>query len=211
MIDGVLGDGCWEDFSHTGVAEDFARLTENVPAPISTRVSFTHDDVNLYIAVDCEEPHTDRLEREPSGGSVNYQREEVIEFRFNAPGQGTFFNQLMVTPSGKQRHCWFSVEEGGGRELDHIDWAAQTSVVPGHWYVELAVPFKALGTDSPKDGEQWQMNVLRFRHMDGSDVWPDRALWEEASCWSCPDRPRRRLAPPGAKALRCRIRTRSSC
>jgi len=175
VIDGVLGDDCWQNFSNTGVADEFVKFTENVPAPIRTRVSLTHDDTNLYIGVDCEEPCTERLAGESPGEKVDYHREDLIELRFSAPGQGTFFNQLMVTASGKLQHCWFSVEEGGSKELDHIDWQAKTSVVSGHWYAELAVPFAVLGTHAPEAAESWQMNVIRFRYTEGREV----------SCWSC--------------------------
>ena len=33
LIDGVLADDCWQDFTHSGVAADFTLCTEVTPAP----------------------------------------------------------------------------------------------------------------------------------------------------------------------------------
>ena len=175
VIDGILDDGCWQDFANSGVADEFVKFTENTPAAVKTRVLLTHDGVNLYIAVDCEEPLVEKLSDAPAGEPVNYHKEDLVEFRFSAPGQGTFFNQLMVAASGRQQHCRFSVEEGGSKALDTIEWDAATSVAGGHWYLEMAVPFRSLGTASPEPGEKWELNVIRYRYTEGKDI----------SCWSC--------------------------
>ena len=175
VISGILDDACWQDFSNSGVAADFVEFTENCPAEIGTRVLITRDDANLYIAADCDEPQAEKLQGMEAEGAVNYQKEEVLELRLSAPDQGTFFNQLMVTASGRQRHCWFSVEEGGSKVLDSIEWEAATTVGSGHWYVEMAVPFKSLRAEPPASGEKWQMNIIRHRHLGPSGV----------SCWSC--------------------------
>ena len=175
LIDGRLDDECWQDFSNTGIADEFVRFTEAVPAPTQTRVSITRDDEALYVAIDCDEPRAEDLPAGPPEAGIDYQRDEVVELRFSAPGQGTFFNQLMVTPDGRTFQAWFSVEEGGCRVLDEVEWEAKTSVIPGHWYVEMRVPFSALGSAAPKPGERWQMNVIRYRCLEGREV----------SCWSC--------------------------
>jgi len=177
VIDGVLSDECWQDFSRTGIADDFVDFTEMVPAPVRTRVSMTYDDANLYIGVDCEEPATGSLVATRKDGEREYavKQDDAIEIRLNAPGQGTFFNQLCVNASGNRFHAWFSVEEGGSEVLESIAWEAKTSVTTGHWYAEMAVPFAALRTKTPVAGDRWQMNVIRFRHAEGDEV----------SCWSC--------------------------
>lgn len=177
IIDGRLDDQCWQDFDRSGVAGDFVQFAQNVPATVKTRATLTRDDEHLYIAVDCEEPKlsgTPGAEDAAINPSSSVSR-DLIEFRFSAPGQGTFFSQLMVSPAGRQSHCFFSVEEGGGEILDHIDWEAKTAAAPGHWYVEMKVPFQALRTAPPAAGEHWQMNIIR--HRQGDD--------ERLTSWSC--------------------------
>jgi len=176
VIDGILSDDCWQDFSNSGVADDFVQFTEMSPAPLKTRVMLTRDDDNLYFSVDCKEPETEKLIFDTPDNNIDYSRDEVIEFRLSAPGQGTHFNQLMVTPAGGKWQAWFSVEEGGVAVYDNPEWAVKTSHIPGHWYVEMAVPFSAFNTPPPAPGEQWQMNVIRHRHVEGTN---------EISCWSC--------------------------
>lgn len=177
MIDGVLNDECWADFSRTGIADDFSDFKEARPATIRTRVSMTYDEENLYVGVDCEEPRTEQLRAQcdESTKSYSFKKDDTIEIRLNAPGQGTFFNQLCLNAAGKRFQAWFSVEEGGSRVLDRVEWTAATSVTEGHWYAEMAVPFSALQADTPRPGDRWQLNILRFRHTEGDDV----------SCWSC--------------------------
>jgi len=167
VVDGILSDLCWQDFTHSGVADDFVKFTEPSPAEVKTKVWMTRDDENLYVAVDCEEPLSDRLE--------GAGQQDMLELRLSAPGQGTHFNQLMVAVAGEKRHCWFSVEEGGSADYDKIEWDAKTSQIPGHWYIEMSVPFRSLHASPPKPGEQWQMNIIRHRHVDGDGM----------SCWSC--------------------------
>ena len=175
VIDGILNDESWMDFTNSGIADNFVKFTEMSPASVKTKVWMTRDKDNLYIAVDCEEPLLDEVAAEQVEGEIDYQKDDMVEFRLSAPGQGTHFNQLMVTASGQMMHCWFSVEEGGVAVYEQIDWEAKTSSIPGHWYVEMAVPFKALGVEPPQSGEQWQMNIIRHRHVGD----------KEPSCWSC--------------------------
>ncbi len=176
VVDGQLNDECWLDFNHTGVANDFVQFTENVPAEIKTRVAFTRNHEHLYIAIDCEEPLSEQLPEVAPEGPLRYARDETVEIRLNAPGQGTFFNQLMVTNTGAMQHNWFSVEEGGSRNVSPVAWQARPSKIPGHWYAELAVPFAALDAAPPQPGDQWQMNIIRHRHLTGET---------QTTCWSC--------------------------
>lgn len=177
VIDGIFNDDCWMDFDHCGVADQFKQFKQNVVDEVQTRVLMTYDDENLYFAADCEEPHSEQLGDDdgPVNISENYLDSDMIEIRLSATGQGTFFSQLIVTPSGQKTHCWFSVEEGGSEIMEQIDWQAATSTVPGHWYAELSVPFSTLRTETPKPGDTWQCNILRHRHLDGGGI----------TSWSC--------------------------
>jgi hypothetical protein len=159
------------------VATDFVRFEQQAPAPVKTRVLVTHDEHFLYLAADCEEPLTDRLGRGPAlpDNKLCYHKEDTLEFRLNAPGQGEFFNQLMITPAGSRSHAYFRVEGGGSFMVAPLEWTAAVSRVQGHWYAELAVPFASLRTPPPKPGEHWRFNVIRHRHGEGKDT----------SCWSC--------------------------
>jgi hypothetical protein len=176
VIDGVLNDGAWQDFTNSGVADDFVLFTEMSPAPLKTRVMLTRDEDNLYLSVDCEEPLIDKLRTGPKEESIEYYRDDMIEIRLSAPGQGTHFNQLMITPAADRWQAWFSVEEGGVEVHEDPAWTAKTSVIPGHWYIEMAVPFSALKAAPPAPGEQWQMNIIRHRHVEETNG---------VSCWSC--------------------------
>ncbi|MAE61799.1 MAG: hypothetical protein CMJ49_10650 [Planctomycetaceae bacterium] len=177
VIDGQLNDDCWLDFDHCGVADQFKQYEQNVNAEVQTRVLMTYDDTHLYMAVHCDEPQIEKLSGDVIDGELSERTldNDMIEIRLSGPDQGTFFNQLMVTPAGQLSHCWFSVDEGGSKILDKIEWEAKTSKVPGHWIAEIGVPFKVLGVEPVKPGDTWQTNIIRHRHVDG----------DETTSWSC--------------------------
>lgn len=176
-LDGVLDDVCWQDFERTGVAGDFVCFDRQAPASVKTRVSVTRDEQTLYLAADCEEPLSELLNPGPAlpDNTLRYAREDTLEFRLNAPGQGEFFNQLMITPAGSRSHAYFRVEGGGSALVSPVAWTAAVSRLAGRWQVELAVPFACLRTAPPRPGERWRFNVIRHRHAGGRDT----------SCWSC--------------------------
>ena len=177
VIDGIHNDDAWMDFTNSGVAEDFVQYEKNAPPAVRTRVMLTRDEENLYFAIDCEEPFLDKLvaEHEENETEFNFDDDDTIEIRLNAPGQGTFFHQLCINAAGKRFQAWFSVDEGGSRVIPDVAWRAAVSQLPGHWYIEIAVPFAAMNTRPPASGERWLMNIIRHRHTDGHDI----------SCWSC--------------------------
>jgi hypothetical protein len=175
VVDGILDDTCWDDFNHTGTANEFVRFEEPLPAAVKTRVRFTHDGSTLYMAAECDEPDWQKLPPGPAGPSVNYARDETLEIRLSAPEHGHYCHQLLVTVHGLVQHNWFSKEGGGGRNVSPVTWTAKTSAVPGRWTVELAVPFSALEAALPKAGDRWRLNIIRYRH----------AAQNETSCWSC--------------------------
>lgn len=177
VIDGNLKDQCWMDWGNSGIAEDFVQFEKIAPAKVHTRAMFTRDDEYLYIGVDCNEPFLDKLvaEREENELEAKFEFDDSIEIRLNAPGQGTFFNQLCVNTAGKRFQAWFSTEEGGSRIIHDVVWQAAVSQLPGHWYAELSVPFTALNASPPVSGERWQLNIMRHRHTEGYEI----------SCWSC--------------------------
>ena len=175
VTDGVLDDTCWDDFNHTGTAMDFVAFDEAVPAPVKTRVRFTHDAGMLFMAAECDEPAWASVAGIQGTGPVRYARDETLEIRLSAPEHGTYCHQLMVTLDGRVAHNCFSKEAGGGHAIEPVAWRAVVGASPGRWTVELAVPFTALEAAPPKAGDRWRLNILRHRNAAGRDV----------SCWSC--------------------------
>lgn len=176
-IDGVLDETCWEDYNHSGVAADFVRYDRIEPVAVKTRALFTYDDRNLYIAVECNEPLSESLPALRAAGPVNYHKEECFEIRLSGPahGCGLHYHQLFVTSTGGMEHNYFSKEAGDLRGYLRDPWQVKTSVVPGRWCAEIAVPFATLTTAAPAAGERWRLNIIRHRHAGGEDT----------SCWVC--------------------------
>lgn len=171
-IDGRLDEGCWQDFTHSGVAADFVRFDRIEPAAVQTRALFTYDDRCLYIALECDEPAVERLAGKP-GRDVDYAVEDCFEVRLSSPAHGFHVHQLMVSAVGGTTHNRFSKEAGELRPDIRLPWQVKTSAVTGRWVAEIAVPFSTLDTKPPGPGERWRLNIIRYRHTQGVD----RSAW----------------------------------
>jgi hypothetical protein len=175
VIDGVLNDDCWQDFTRSAVATDFSDFDQIQKVDVQTRVLITYDDDNLYLAVECEEPLADRLARTREPGPIRYSQEDGVEVRLSGPHHEPYFHQFLMTATGKGDHNWFSKEAGGLVPDFPGDWTLKPHIETGRWTLEVAIPFATLTSQTPQAGEQWKLNIIRYRCTDG----PQR------SCWSC--------------------------
>lgn len=176
VIDGILNDESWQNFNNTGVAGEFSDYQKLEAAEVQTRAMLTYDDKNLYIAVECDEPLSDQLPKDKPTGDVEYSEEETIDLRISAPEHDTHVHQFLLTSTGRGDHHWFSTEKGGSIPHHPGKWEFKASVVPGRWILELAIPFETLTTGTPKAGDRWKLNLLRFRQLAGPG---------HNSSWSC--------------------------
>jgi hypothetical protein len=177
VIDGVLDEDCWQDFTRSGVLADFVGFERIEPAAVQTRALLTCDAERLYVAVECEEPLSDELPVDRAPGGVCYNAEECLELRLTTPADvdGQYVQQFMITVTGALEHNRFSKEAGGTEGGLQSDWSASVRTVPGRWVAEIAIPFSALRTAPPQACERWACNLIRYRHLGAG----------ETSCWVC--------------------------
>ncbi|MCZ6837104.1 MAG: carbohydrate-binding family 9-like protein [Planctomycetota bacterium] len=178
-IDGKATEPIW---AHALWSEDFIDIEGPLKPPprFRTRMKMLHDDVNLYVHAELEEPHV--------WGTIT-KRNEVIfhdndfELFIDPDGDNHNYYELEVNALGtiwelslpKPYRC-------GGEPRDpdplegvqvgvHVDG---TLNAPGSedrgWCVTIAIPFAGLsrfaGKDQacpPRDGDQWRMNFSRVQ------------------------------------------------
>jgi hypothetical protein len=177
-IDGILNEDCWQNFSTTGVAADFVTFERLAPAPVATRALVTHDDTQLFVAIECHEPLSAELPAtRADSGPIKYRAEDCVEIRLSGPahGSGIHYHQLIITSTGAMEHNYFSKEGGHCRAYLKAPWQARTSIVPGRWVIEAAIPFATLESPTPGPGERWRLNFIRHRQPGGY----------QTSCWVC--------------------------
>jgi cellulose/xylan binding protein with CBM9 domain len=179
-IDGRLDDAAWQKAAWT---EDFVDIEgDNGPRPrFRTHVKMLWDDRNFYIGAGLQEPHVwATLTRhdsiifhdndfevfiDPDGDNHNYG-----EFEINALNTG--WDLRLPKPyrdGGKADDGW---EIPGLSSAIHVDGTLNDPRDTDRgWCVEIAFPWKVLGTLSkqpapPRDGDQWRVNFSRveWRH-----------------------------------------------
>jgi hypothetical protein len=174
-IDGKLDEATWREALWT---EDFADI-EGAARPnprFRTRAKMLWDDQYFYIAAELEEPHVwatltkhdsvifhdndFEVFIDPDGDSHAY-----YEFEMNALNTGwDLFLPKPYKDSGRALDSW---EIPGLKTAVQVDGTLNDpSDTDRAWTLEIALPWKVLGEQSPspappRDGDQWRVNFSR--------------------------------------------------
>ncbi len=151
-IDGKIKFREWEHASASfGTVSDKTGL-------MSTRTGtflFGYDAETLYFAFSGETPPRPQKLFPDDTVTIAFQapgKTEPTVFTFSSTGRGNL-------PSGARVAHWF------GTELDR-------GIVHPHWHAEAAIPLKAFGVDSLKEGEPCGLQMSReWKHQDETGFW----------------------------------------
>ncbi len=159
QIDGKLNDECW---ATAQLADHFMNIKGTAFVLQQTVARALYDDEALYVAFECREADMEHLVIEQETGSGNVWMDDSVELFLNAQHthQAGNYHHFAVNPVG----AW----DGPG------PCTVATSRGDEVWYVEAAIPFSTLGTDTPKLGQVWAMNFNR-----------EERPHSELSAWSC--------------------------
>jgi len=153
--DGKLDEGAW----NRAVALTSFIHGSNPPA-VKTRVLVTYDAANLYVAVACEEPDTDKLETDVTERDGEVWTDDCVEIYIDPSNekQGTTgYYGFFVTPTNV---VYDRTEDGN---WSSTDWKSGARVVAGKgWVAETVLPFKMMGVQ-PKAGHKLGVMAARLR------------------------------------------------
>lgn len=151
--DGVLNEAAWDKAASVG---DFIEGPGRKPE-VDTKWLVTYDDNNLYMAVLCSEPNTDKLVAKATTRDGNVWGDDSVEIYVDPEHQkikayfAFFINSKNVVYDRTADPNWSG------------DWSSATSIVPGKgWIVETAIPWKTMGL-KPTAGHKLGMLVARGR------------------------------------------------
>ena len=171
-IDGKLDEAEWQQATP---ADGFVQQQPNEGAPATpehrSEVRFLYDSVNLYIGATFHEDEPDRLVTNELKRDFNARDGDLYVVILD-----TFRDRLNAYNFQTNPGCALrdSQSYDDGRTInanwDGV-WFCRSSVGPGMWYVEEAIPFKQLRF--PKREEQiWGLQVFRLiRHSNESTIW----------------------------------------
>ena len=153
--DGALDEAAWK----SAVAmSGFVRGPD--PAEVKTRVLVTYDKANLYVAVVCQEPNTDKLDTDTTERDGEVWTDDCVEIHIDPSNekQGTTgYYGFFVTP----KNVVYDRTEDGN--WSSAEWKSGARVVDGKgWVAETVLPFKMMGV-APKAGHKLGVMVARNR------------------------------------------------
>ncbi len=157
VIDGTMErDPAWETIpAESGFVTEFIETFGiNYPPSQQTFFKLGHDDTNLYLAVECEEPWVRYLKGDHTN-KQDFQKDDGIEI-FLSYGDRGEYHHFILNALGSR---WSGIGQHA-RESDVGDWEAQARIGEASYTIEARIPFEKLGR-RPVAGDVWQGNICR--------------------------------------------------
>lgn len=160
VADGKLGEAAWKQAVAMG---DFF-LGRSQRPEVDTRALVTYDQDNLYVAVVCAEPATDKLVATSKGPDGSVWNDDSIEIYLD-PGNNKQAREYFCFMVNSQNVTY---DRTGDANWSGV-WKSGAGVVPGTgWVVETAIPFKTLGMKAAP-GQKLGIMVARSRLAGGKN------------------------------------------
>ena len=160
-IDGVVDEADWRTCDYvTGF-----RHRIKGPAKHQTFVRLLYDDHALYMAVEDDEPQTDKLTMHCRTRDGKVWQDDDVELFIDPEGAGTRYVHIVVNPAG-------TIYDADCKLGSPYDVAfttrceVATQVLAKKWVLEMRIDAASLGT-TIRDGARWRMNVARARRVGG--------------------------------------------
>ena len=169
-IDGDLGEDVWRDVPWT---DDFRDIAAGPKPRLRTRVKMAWDERCLYVAAELEEPHVWATLTERDSVIFHDNDFEVFvdpdsdlhgyyELEVNA--LNTVWDLKLPRPYRAGGRPDNAFQLAGLRTSVKIDGTLNDpSDLDRRWTVEIALPFSAVDSNAPKDGELWRINFSRVQ------------------------------------------------
>ena len=181
-IDGNLDDKSWKAITPI---TPFLLATTATEATSETKASLCWDDTNLYVSFYCAD---NAIWGTLSKNDTPIFNEEVVEVFLKPDLSKETYLEFEVSPRNVLFDAAIRVATDDAFFIEGRKWNCEgfrtAVVVEGDpvvksendkwWQVEMAIPFKSLGRQTPKQGEIWRANLYRIEHGD----------YDEFQAWS---------------------------
>jgi hypothetical protein len=166
-MDGQLAEEVWKTAPAT---EPFLYLGTHTPAGKQSRARLAYDESHLYVAVEAEEPDLKAVRggMRPRDAEETWQDDGVEILLAPALGSAEYYH-FIFNFSGAQYDALM-----GGKGLATAwnpspDWQVAVAQGTDRWTAEVAIPFRAVGAETPLRGELWGLKVGRSLWGRGAD------------------------------------------
>ena len=157
-IDGRLDEACWRAAPPAGVFLDYSQ--QDHAARPETLVRATYDARHLYVGVECMDPDLSILSILDPYKDVKGEKflgKNSVELFLDCANNKIDYYQFVSTArchrydGFKHDANWTGV------------WEVRSHVGTDRWSLEFRIPFRTLGTRTPKPADTWGLNVCRNR------------------------------------------------
>ena len=167
LVDGELSEACWQQGSWN---QGFSELDmPGKQAEAQSRFKVLHDDANLYIGVEMDEPHPGDMVANIAERDGRVYLDDCVEVMVDATGERIVYYHFVVNSKGVVLDTEF--RQGG--QVSSVEWDANIEaaarVHEQTWTVELRIPVIELGLTAASRGD-WALNVTRERQTGGREL-----------------------------------------
>ena len=165
LIDGQTNEEWWKEAEKT---RRFYILGGHGISEADTTAMMLYDDDNLYVAFTCMEPV--RTKPLIKGGAAYDDDEIEIFIDVKGEGEGKKYTQFIVNAANEQ------MEYNEKGPTDNLGATSAVYVEKGSWSVEMTIPFKGIGVEPPRPGDEWKISLCRYRP-PGRGVNTELIVW----------------------------------
>ncbi len=169
-IDGVLDETDWKNadvLSNFKLPPWQQKAGKDNLAAVQTFVRAVYDPDFLYLAVECIEPHPEKLKfgKDVPPDDTGWPRiGDHVELFYSYPDMADRYFHLAINPGGGI----ISAIQNSSVSRDtrfHTQAEFKTSVLPDRWILEMRIPTAEIGMKC-FDGGTWKLNVARARSLN---------------------------------------------
>lgn len=183
VIDGRLGEPDW--LAATPIAEFFQReRNEGLPSTERTEVRVLFDQTNLFIGFSCFDADISKSQARAMFRDENQGSDDLVAIMLDAFHDHRSAIQFVTNRNGAMEDLFQNGETQSTRNHDwDTVWNSRGWQDDKAWYVEVAIPFKSLRFELPKDGEPlvfgagFKRNIPRKNEEDYWPFVPNDSTW----------------------------------
>jgi len=158
VIDGVMGDQCWQESASFG--GEFTAFQPRTDVPLSqlTDIKLTYDEHNLYICAFMHDNDPSRIVHQVGARDDDQPVDKFYIFLDTFDDDANCF-AFVVTADGVQLD--FRVTEVAGYDMNwDAVWSSAAVMCDSGWTAEMAIPFSVLRYSSEEE-QTWGVNFAR--------------------------------------------------
>lgn len=174
-------DGKIEEQEYTFKGTGFIEIGVRVYSNLQSTYYLTYDSDNLYIGV--VSPVIGPLYSKIKGRDDRVWEDDVIEVFLNPDIETKDYYHFIINSIGT---LYDEKNDNSNWNIGNLPFINR--VDKDTWTIEMAIPFKEIGVKSPKEGENWKINICRsFASSSGTftSLSPVKGAYKDVNSFFC--------------------------